>query len=100
VRDLRVYGQANDAEVLQYRDSNGHEVDAIVRGDDGRWAAFEVKLGAGQVEDGVASLQRFIRQIDTERCGTPACLGVIVATGFGYTRDDGVRVIPIGALGP
>ena len=31
VRDLRVYGQANDAEVLQYRDSNGLEVDAIVQ---------------------------------------------------------------------
>jgi uncharacterized protein len=100
VRDLRVYGQANDADVLQYRDSNGHEVDAIVRAHDGRWAAFEVKLGAGQVEEGVASLRRFIRQIDTQRCGPPACLGVIVATGFGYARDDGVQVVPIGALGP
>ena len=100
VRDLRVYGQANDAEVLQYRDSNGHEVDAIVRAHDGRWAAFEVKLGAGQVDDGAASLHRFVRQIDTDRCGPPACLGVIVATGFGYARDDGVQVIPIGALRP
>jgi uncharacterized protein len=100
VRDLRVYGQANDADILQYRDSNGHEVDAIVRAHDGRWAAFEVKLGAGQVDEGVVSLRRFIRQIDTERCGPPACLGVIVATGFGYVRDDGVQVIPIGALGP
>jgi predicted AAA+ superfamily ATPase len=100
VRDLRVYGQANDAEVLQYRDSNGHEVDAIVRTHDGRWAAFEIKLGAGQVEEGVASLRRFVRQIDTERCGSPSCLGVIVSTGFGYAREDSVQVIPIGALGP
>jgi hypothetical protein len=23
-----------------------------------------------------------------------------VATGFGYVRDDGIQVIPIGALGP
>jgi predicted AAA+ superfamily ATPase len=100
VRDLRVYAQANDAEVLQYRDSNGHEVDAIVRCQDGRWAAFEVKLGTGRVDDAVSSLERFVRQVDTKRCGRPALLGVIVATGFGYVRDDGVHVVPIGALGP
>lgn len=100
VRDLRVYAQANDADVLQYRDSNGHEVDAIVQAHDGRWAAFEVKLGAGQVDAGAESLHRFAKQIDTRRCGAPAVLGVIVATGFGYVREDGVHVVPIGALGP
>jgi uncharacterized protein len=100
VRDLRVYAQASDADVLQYRDSNGHEVDAIVQAHDGRWAAFEVKLGAGQVDAAVLSLQRFMRQIDIERCGPPAALGVLVATGFGYVRDDGIHVVPIGALGP
>lgn len=101
VRDLRIYAQSSDAEVLQYRDSNGHEVDAIVRGADGRWAAFEVKLGTGRlVEEAAASLQRFIKQIDLEKCGPPALLGVIVGTGYGYTRPDGIGVIPIGALGP
>ena len=39
-------------------------------------------------------------RIDMDRCGRPALLGVIVATGFGYVRDDGVHVVPIGALGP
>jgi len=32
--------------------------------------------------------------------GAPAMLGVIVATGVGYLRPDGIAVIPIGALGP
>ncbi len=32
--------------------------------------------------------------------GEPVALGVIVSTGYGYTRDDGVSVTPIGALGP
>jgi hypothetical protein len=27
-------------------------------------------------------------------------LGVIVAEGYGYTREDGIQVIPITALGP
>jgi uncharacterized protein len=100
VRDLRIYAQAADAHVLQYRDSGGLEVDAIVEARDGRWAAFEVELGQGQVEDAAASLLRFAERIDTSRCGTPALLGVIVATGYGYRREDGVSVIPIGALGP
>ncbi len=100
IRDLRVYAQAVDAHVLQYRDSHDLEVDAIVEVADGRWAAFEVKLGAGQVDGAAANLKRFARQIDTARRGEPAVLGVIVGAGYGHVRKDGVAVIPIGALGP
>ncbi len=100
VRDLRVYAQAADGRVLQYRDNGGLEVDAIVETGNGRWMAFEVKLGHGQIDDAAASLMRFAKRIDTARCGSPALLGVIVATGYGYRRQDGVAVIPIGALGP
>ena len=100
IRDLRVYAQAADAEVLHYRDSDGLEVDAIVECRDGRWAAFEVKLGFHQVEEASASLHKFVKRIDTSRCGPPAALGVIIGSGYGYRREDGVHVIPIGALGP
>lgn len=100
VRDLRVHAQAADASVLQYRDNTGLEIDAIVEAADGRWAAFEVKLGAGRVDEGVDSLLRFANRVDTEKCGEPSVLGVIVGTGYGYVRDDGIAVIPIGALGP
>jgi uncharacterized protein len=100
VRDLRVYAQAADARVLQYRDSHGLEVDAIVETADGRWAAFEIKLGSGQVDEAASNLKRFARQIDTDRRPGAATLGVIVGTGYGYLREDDVMVIPIGALGP
>jgi predicted AAA+ superfamily ATPase len=100
VRDLRIYAQALDAQVLQYRDSGGLEVDAIVECADGRWAALEVKLGQRQVDDAAESLLRFAQRVDTSRCGEPALLGVVVAGGYGYRREDGVAVIPIGALGP
>jgi uncharacterized protein len=100
VRDLRVYAQAADAQVSQYRDSSGLEVDAIVEAGDGRWMAFEVKLGHGHIDAAAASLTRFAARVDTARCGSPALLGVIVATGYGYRREDGVAVIPVGALGP
>ncbi len=100
VRDLRVHSQPLAGEVLHYRDSTGLEVDAIVQLSDGRWAAFEVKLGAGNVDAGAASLLKFAGLIDTAKRGTPAVLGVITSTGLGYRRDDGVVVIPIGALAP
>jgi uncharacterized protein len=100
VRDLRVYAQATDARVSHYRDDGGLEVDAIVEAGDGRWMAFEVKLGQGQIDEAAASLLRFAERVDTARCRNPALLGVIVATGYGYRREDGVAVIPVGALGP
>lgn len=99
IRDLRVYAQANDARVLQYRDNTELEVDAIVEAADGRWAAFEIKLGAGQVDAAAANLLKFAERVDTDKCGTPALLGVIIGSGYGYRRKDGVAVIPVGALG-
>jgi uncharacterized protein len=100
VRDLRVYAQANDATVLQYRDNTGLEVDAVVQAADGRWGALEVKLGTRAVDDAAATLLRFADRVDTDHVGAPSMLGVIVSTGPGYRRPDGVHVIPIGALGP
>lgn len=101
VRDLRVYAQAVDGTVYHYRDNTGLEVDAIIDAGDGRWAAFEIKLGGSDhIEAAAASLQRFAERVDTAVVGTPRALGVIVATGLGYTRDDGVAVIPVGALAP
>jgi len=98
VRDLRIYAQALDGRVVQYRDNTGLEVDVIVEFGDGRWAAFEVKLGVGQIDEAAASLLKFAERIDVERSGPPAALVVIVGTGYGYRRPDGVSVVPIGAL--
>ena len=101
VRDLRIYGQAIDAQVCHYRDSDHLEVDAIVESGAGEWAAFEVKLGdTERIDDGTRNLLRFAAKVDTSKCGEPAVLGVITATEYGYTREDGVVVIPIGNLGP
>jgi hypothetical protein len=86
--------------VLQYRDNTGLEVDAVIETVDGRWGAFEIKLGQGHVEQAAASLLRFGARVDVTRLGAPAFLGVIAGSGLGYVRPDGIAVIPIGALGP
>lgn len=100
IRDLRVYAQAADAQVLQYRDNTGLEVDAIVETADGRWAAFEIKLGSGMADEAAVNLLKFSQRVDVVKCGKPSALAVIVGSGYGYVRPDGVAVIPIGALGP
>lgn len=89
-----------DASVFHYRDNLGLEADAIVELRDGTWAAFEVKLGQGQVDAAAESLLRLETRIDADRHGRPAALAVITGWGFGYTRPDGVSVVPIGALSP
>ena len=99
VRDLRVYAEANDAAVYHYRDSNGHEIDAVVEHGDGRWLAVEVKLGA-RSDEAARSLTRACGQIDVTRAGEPTKKLVVTAEGYGYERPDGVSVLPITALGP
>lgn len=101
VRDLRIYAQPLRGTVDSWRDSNGHEIDAIVSVRDNLWGAFEIKLGHDAVEDAAQSLLRFADKVDTSRHGAPACLGVIISNGsYAYRREDGVHVIPIGCLGP
>jgi len=100
IRDLRVFAQAINGQVLHYRDNNGVEVDAIVQLLDGRWAAFEIKLGVGQIEEAAEKLKKFASIIDTTKSGKPAILGIICGTGFSYMRPDNIAVISIGALAP
>lgn len=100
IRDLRVLSQPLGGEVMHYRDHYGTEVDAVVQLADGRWGAFEIKLGQGMVDDGARSLTTFAEQIDVTRSGTPSVLAVITPGGYGHVRKDGIAVVPLGALGP
>jgi predicted AAA+ superfamily ATPase len=100
VRDLRVYAQANNGAKVYHYTEQRIEADAIVEARDGTYAAFEVKLGPSQVDSGAASLRAFAARMKDSRQGPPASLNVITGWGYGFTRPDGVNVIPIGALAP
>jgi len=97
--ELRVYAQANDAKVYYYRDSGGLEVDAIVQKYNGEWAAFEIKLGTGQIEEAAANLNKFVSIIDYNRVNPPKSLNIITGTGISYTRTDGINIISVASLG-
>ena len=100
IRDLRVYAQASDAKVFHYREKEGLEVDAVVEASDGRWAAFEIKLGERWVDDGVRNLERLASRTSRSDHGEPMTLAVIVPNGYGTCGPGETGVIPIGALGP
>ena len=100
IRDLRVYAQASDAEVFHYREKGGLEVDAVVEDYDGRWAAFEVKLGERWVDDGADNLRRLAQRMERGERGKPSALAVVLPSGYGYVEHGDVGVVPIGALGP
>ena len=49
-RDLRVYSQSLGGTIGHYRDGRGNEIDTAVQLPDGRWGAFEIKLGMNQYQ--------------------------------------------------
>ncbi len=100
IRDLRVYAQAADAQVFHYREKEGLEVDAIVEAADGRWAAFEIKLGERWVEEGAKNLRKLTGRMEHSDHDRPSALAVIVPNGYGTAGTGDVGVIPIGTLGP
>jgi hypothetical protein len=100
VRDLRIYAQPLHGLLSHWRDNNGHEVDIIITLDDGRWAALEVTMNPGLVDEAAASVLRFLDKIDTAKVGPPAFTGVVTTRSPAYRRSDGVLVLPIGALAP
>ncbi len=101
VRDLRILAQPLGGSVFHLRDATGLEADAIVEMPDGTWLGIEVKLGGGEAVDAAAnSLLRLRDKVDARRVDQIAGLVVVTATGYGYTRPDGVRVAPVTALGP
>ncbi len=98
IRDLRVYAWATGGSVSHYRDATGHEIDAIIDFPDGRWGAFEVKMGMGAVEEAATNLRALSEKIDTSKTPAPSALCVITGNGFAHRRSDGVCVIPLASL--
>lgn len=100
VQHLRIFSEMCGGRLYHYRDKAGKEADAIVELDDGRWAAFEVRLGQRQIPAAQTSLAAFVADIDTARTPPPAYAAVITADGPVMTLPDGVVTFPLKALGP
>lgn len=105
IRDLKVYSEPLDGSVAYYHDRNDVEADAVVHLGDGRFALIEVKLGANEVDKGAKNLntiERLIKERNEKERQNPMRLPdlkiILTGTEYGYRRQDGVFVIPLGCL--
>lgn len=102
IRDLKVYSQAIGGKVSYYHDRYDLEADAVLHIEDGRYALIEFKLGSREIEEGACHLlkiQELIRNYNKNEKQVPLrepdLLIVITGGNMAYTRDDGVKIIPL-----
>lgn len=99
-RDLKIYAEADDAALYHYQDYAGKEIDAVVEFRNGEWIAFEIKLGANQIDTAAENLISIRDSIAEEKSGKPPKAMCVLCgmSNAAYQRPDGVYVVPITAL--
>lgn len=105
IRDLKAYTADFNSHVSYYRDRYGLEADLVLHLEDGRYALIECKLGSKEIEEGAKHLleiRRLVQEYNkTEKqvpLREPDLLIVLTGGSMAYTREDGVKVIPLGCL--
>jgi len=105
IRDLKVYESSLGERISYYRDRMNLEVDAVLHLDDGRFALIEFKLGLKQIEVATEHLLKvvtLIRKANVSRTShklrEPNLLIIITSEEMAYTREDGIKLIPVGCL--
>lgn len=105
IRDLKVYSQALGGKLSYYHDRYDLEADAVLHLGDGRFALIEFKLGSREIEDGARHLlqlteliKKYNKKENQVPLREPDLLMVITGGEMAYTREDGVKVVPIGIL--
>ena len=98
-RDLKVYAESMGAKTYHYQDYLNREIDQLIELEDGDWCAFEIKLGANQIDSAASNLLKIRDGIKENNGKTPKVLCIICGmTSAAYQRPDGVYVVPITAL--
>ena len=98
-RDLKIYAESFGAKVYHYQDYNDKEIDTVIELSNGDWCAFEIKLGANQIDKAAKSLIELKNDMIAKGDKFPKVLCVICGlTNVAYQREDGVFVVPITAL--
>ena len=105
IRDLKIYSASLGGRVSYYHDRYGLEADCVLHLRDGRYALIEFKLGSADIDEGakhLIELESLIKEYNKKetqcKLRLPDLKIVITGTQYGYKREDGVLVIPIGCL--
>ncbi len=99
-RDLRIYAESFGGKLYHYQNYLNQELDAVIELEDRNWCAFEIKLGANQIESAAKNLIKIKTQIEKEEKSRPPKVLCVICglSNAAYQREDGVFVVPITAL--
>ncbi|MDY2627265.1 MAG: DUF4143 domain-containing protein [Lachnospiraceae bacterium] len=99
-RDLKIYAESFGAALYHYQDYRNKEIDAVIELSDGRWCAFEIKLGANQLDAAAQNLLEIQKEMAKDPKGIPPAVLCVLCgmSNAAYQRADGVYVVPITAL--
>ncbi len=99
-RDLRIYAESFGGRLFHYQDYQNREINAVIQIPGGDWCAFEIKLGANQIDNAAAGLLKIKKDIEKEPGGIPPRVLCVICgmSSAAYRRPDGVYVVPITAL--
>ena len=99
-RDLRIYAESSSWKLYHYQDYGNNEINAVVETDSGTWGAFEIKLGANEIDAAAENLKRVDGKIAADPKGKRASVLCVICgmSSAAYVREDGVMVVPITAL--
>ena len=99
-RDLKIYAESFGASLYHYQDYRNQEIDAVIELPDGEWCAFEIKLGANQIDAAAENLRKIKKQFEEDPKGKPPAILCVLCgmSNAAYRRPDGVFVVPITAL--
>lgn len=105
IRDLKAYSQSLRGSLAYYHDRYDLETDSVLRISNGQFALIEFKLGSSEIEEGAKHLieiQNLIREYNKKEKQVPLrepdLLIVLTGGQLAYTREDGVKVIPLACL--
>jgi len=99
-RDLWIYANYYGGKLFHYQDYKEKEIDAVIEMPNGEWGAFEIKLGANQIDDAAENLLSIRDKIAKDnKDKVPQFLCVLCGlSNAAYCRPDGVYVVPITSL--
>ncbi len=106
-RDLRAYTPDFMTHLSYYHDRYDLEADLVLHLADGRYALIECKLGSKEIEEGAEHLLQMKQLIQEHNnkdeknalpLREPDLLIILTGGQYAYTRNDGVKIIPLATL--
>ncbi len=99
-RDLKIYAESFGGALYHYQDYRNRKIDAVIELPDASWCAFEIKLGANQIDTAARNLCNIQKEIAADPKGRPPGTLVVLCgmANAAWRRSDGVFVVPVTAL--